>query len=159
MASAPVPAVDGMASTGSGGSLDLQTAADALQIVLDRGALLVGGHRGGRLGQVDGRAAADGQQEIALGRPDGAKPCRVPIHVVDFRLVQQRGQRRRLDPFGPQQGGQFRHDAVGDLGRQAADHERPAAERSPPACPLRAAVPSRRRSAAGPENRITDACP
>ena len=44
----------------------------------DRRTLAVGGHRGRGLGQVDGRAAADGQQEIALGRAAGresGRPC------------------------------------------------------------------------------------
>ena len=65
MASAPVPAVVGMAKHGQGRIDDLQIAADILQIIFDRRALIVRGHGRGGFGQIDGRPAAYGQHEIA----------------------------------------------------------------------------------------------
>ena len=81
------------------------------------------------------------------------------IHVVHLRLVQEGGQRDRLDAFGPQRGGNFAHHAVGDLRRQAADQKRPAAERSPQDAHLAAPPPAEDDPRRGKKVVATGSCP
>ena len=127
---------------------------NAFQIVLDRVALAVCGHRGGGLCQIDDRAPADGQQEIAFAELPAAKLGRQAVHVRHFRLVRERRQRNfrhfcecrqrnRLDAFGAQRCGDFEHHAAGRIPLPAANQPRPAAERPRPAAHLAASPPAK----------------
>jgi hypothetical protein len=84
---------------------DGQAAPHALQKVGDAGAVTIGGHGRGRLGQIDGRAAPYGQQQIPRAGMFIAQPLCGRIDIAHQRLVADRcealhGQPRLLERSG-----------------------------------------------------------
>ena len=128
---------------------ELQVAADVLQVVLDRGAFAVGGHGRDGLGQVDGRSAADGQQEVA--RP-GAR--------AGERAAERDRRRRppaRASSVATRTGSTLGAESRSKISPARARQPRRAGRRRPapggrasgPTCPPRGGGPSRRRSVGG----------
>ena len=121
---------------------DRQSAADIFQIVGHRGALPIRGNDRRRLGQIDGRAAADGQKKTT---PAGAAAAEFRGHAVDvlhLGLVQNGLDERGLDVLRGKQLADFAQHVGGHVNRQAGKDHRPAAERAAQRAHLAAAAPA-----------------
>ncbi len=102
----------------------------------------IGGHRGGRLGQVDGRAAAEGQQEITLAHAPLAEIGREPVDVLNLRFMADCSGTDKLDFFRSKKASDLVGDRVGQFRVHTADEPGPAAEHPPPGPHFAASSPA-----------------
>ncbi len=131
--------------------LDLEALAHAFQIVSDTCALSIGGERSNGFREVDCRAAANGQNEIARARVVPQQVADDPIDIRDLGLARDSGQRDHVDSRLPQRRGDLVEDTLTFEGPRAGDQERALPERPRDVPHFRPSTPAENEQRVGEE--------